>query len=205
MKYSNLMKWMGRSGLAVVLGGCIINGGDDTLTSETLGSGPPLTSSDTGATMGETEEPATDTGAPMTSTTGGEDTTGGPVTCDPPCAADEVCLEGECFPDGMSDSSSGEPPAENSDYGPCDACAAGEMPVQIMGIEGCFCSPMCDGMMCPAANEGTGMPLCALETMMGAGPTQCALTCMVGGDDCPAGATCQDTGMGVGLCTHPAP
>jgi hypothetical protein len=110
---------------------------------------------------------------------------------------DCICVGGETTGGGMSD------------YGPCDMCAAGEAPIQIMGLEGCFCSPTCDAMtMCPAPNEGTAVPMCVLATMMGADPTQCALICdPMGGDgQCPTGAMCVDTGMmGAGICEHPAP
>ena len=145
-----------------------------------------------------------DTSTTDAATTDAETTTGTP-TCDPACADGEECIDGVCFPTG-GDTTTDDPPPGNSDYGPCDSCAAGEMPVAIDGLEGCFCSPSCDGAMamCPPPNEGTGQAQCVLgvDPMS---PTQCALLCDPAGDNCPPGATCQDTGMGVGLCTHPAP
>jgi len=198
------VKWLGSAGLLLTTVGCPT--GDDGDTGVT--SFPtPTTGVDTGTSAGEEE--STTTGAPpMTtmpeSTDDSMDTSGG-VTCDPPCEAGQQCIDGQCFDmPGEETSSSGEPPPTGSDYGPCDMCAAGEMPVAIMGLDGfCFCSPECDGMVCPEPNEGDAMAVCALGFKMGAPPTQCALVCTTT-EDCPMGATCEDLGM-ASLCTHPVP
>jgi hypothetical protein len=214
---------IGLFGLTVALTGCPgdDSGGDDAnTTASTIGN-------TTGASTGADDDggPGTTAGddSPATSdeSTGGpgdDTTTGNPVTCEPACAANENCIAGNCIPTGdCLPECTGEdtcvdgvcvpPVATNADYGPCGMCAPGEMAVQIMGIEGCFCSPACGGAMmdeCPAPNEGTSQGACVLgvDPMM---PTQCALVCNPAMPDCPTGATCQDTGMmGVGLCTHPA-
>lgn len=218
--FSNKLEtWIGLVGLSVALTGCP---GDDT-GSDTNNTTTPMTSGMN--TTGEEETtggPEQTTGEPPATddaTTGEppDDTTGGPVTCDPPCAANEECIEGVCFPTGECDPpcAAGEecvdgvcemPTPTNSDYGPCDACAPGEMPVQVTGAEGCFCSPGCDGMgsMCPEPNDGTAQGQCVLETMAGAGPNQCALICDPAMEMCPAGATCQEVQPMIGICTHPA-
>jgi hypothetical protein len=172
----------------------------DTTTS--TGPGPGTTPRPTTGEAESTDSPATT--MPMTEeSTGNADSSGGPATCDPPCEAGEECIGGTCFDMGDS-GSTGEPPPTSSDYGSCDMCAAGEMPVAIMGLDGfCFCSPVCDGMSCPAANEGTAMPICALGFEMGGPLTQCALLCEAT-EDCPMGATCENLGM-ASLCTFPVP
>ena len=153
--------------------------------------------------------PMEDTMSPESS--GGPESTGGSeCTVDDECMTSAMCPGGMCIgcicTDVGDDSSGGNP--TSSDYGPCGACAAGEMPVGIMNIEGCFCSPTCDGegSACAAPNEGTAMPVCVLELMPDAGPTQCGLVCDPAMDGmCPAGATCTEVQPMVGLCMHPAP
>ncbi len=204
MKLSKLAQWVGLWGLGAVLGGCVVVSDDEGST--IADSGPVPTTGNTSGATGTDGDTGTDDNGEDSS--GAADTTTSDMVCDPPCAEGEVCVMGTCFDDGMSDSSTGDPPPTNSDYGPCDSCAAGETPVGIQDVEGCFCAPACDGAgsMCPAPNEGTAVAVCALELEMGAGPTLCALGCdpaMM--DMCPPGATCQDTGMGGGLCTHPSP
>ena len=90
-----------------------------------------------------------------------------------------------------------------SNYGDCNSCAGDEMPVAIEGIEGCFCSPVCDGKSCPAPTEGTADAVCALTFEAGGDPTQCALICDSSAQ-CPDGATCEDAG-GASICMHPSP
>jgi len=93
----------------------------------------------------------------------------------------------------------------SSDYGPCDACAVGEQPLQLEEVDGCFCGPQCDDMNCPAASEGTALAQCAAGGDMGA--MFCVLVCdpaMMG--MCPTGMVCDDVpaaGEGVGVCTFP--
>jgi hypothetical protein len=199
---NNLTKWLGLAGLMLAIIGCTAGDDGDTggLTTSPLTTGVAMTD-DSGTTTGTTGDGST--GTPMTTTgqesSDGADSSGG-VTCDPPCEVGQECIAGECF---GGESSTGEPPPTNSDYGPCNMCAPGESPVMIGMIDGCFCSPACDGMSCPAPNEGTGQGMCVLELMMGAGPTQCALICATT-EDCPAGAICEDAG-GAGVCVHPAP
>jgi hypothetical protein len=191
-------------------------GGDTGAMSMTL----PSTDDDEGSATEATTDAMTSDGMtsmPMTS----DAMTSDAMTTEPETTGSECTAEDECMvatdcptPNAMcvgclcvGGEETGEPPS-SSDYGPCNACAAGEMPVGIMDLEGCFCSPGCDGQgsMCPPPNEGTAMAVCGLETMMGAGPSQCALVCTPGMDDmCPTGAMCVDTGMmGIGLCMHPA-
>jgi hypothetical protein len=195
-------KWLGLTALMLAMTGC--PAGDDGDTGAETGPLPMTTNAGTDTTTtgdASTSSPATTMSEEES--TASVDSSTGAVTCDPPCEAGEECIGGACF--GMEDSSSsGEPPPTSSDYGPCDMCAPGEMPVAIMGVDGfCFCSPVCDGMSCPDANEGTAMPVCALGFKMGAPPTQCALVCEAT-EDCPMGASCESVGM-ASLCTHPVP
>ncbi|MCX4241631.1 hypothetical protein [Paraliomyxa miuraensis] len=190
--------------MAMTMEGCVV-GGDDGTNTTVVDSGPVPTTGMT-ATDGTTAEESTSSATTMPAEETADPDTSGGVTCDPPCPAGQMCIEGACFDIPPEETTTGEPPPPtDSDYGPCNMCAAGESPVQIMGLDGCFCSPPCDGAgsMCAMPNEGTAQPMCVLELMMGAGPTQCALICM---DDtnCPAGATCQAAG-GAGICVHPAP
>jgi hypothetical protein len=196
------MKWLGSAGLLMVMGGC--PGGDDGDTGVTTFPTPPTTSVGTDTSAGEE---STTTADPMTTmpeeTTGDMDTSGG-VACDLPCEAGQQCVNGNCFDMPGEDSTTGEPPPTGSDYGPCDMCAAGEMPVAIMGLDGfCFCSPECDGMTCAAPSEGTAMPVCALGFKMGQPPTQCALVCTTT-EECPMGASCENLGM-ASICSFPVP
>ncbi|MEX1365798.1 MAG: hypothetical protein AB1Z98_21905 [Nannocystaceae bacterium] len=208
--------WFGLIGSLAVLTACPGDDGSSETTNATNPTTAGMTTTATGtATDGETtgDPPATDTGGSDT-TAGADSSTGEPVTCDPPCEANEDCIDGVCFPSndcdppcmGDEECVAGvcTAPPTGSDYGPCDMCAAGEMPVGIMGVEGCYCAPGCDGpgSMCPAPNEGTAMAVCALgtEPMM---PTLCGLLCM-SDDQCPTGATCTDVGGG-SICMHPAP
>lgn len=223
--------WIGLAGLTVALMGCPAeDDGNDTNASFTTTTAPSTTvaeeTTDDQATDDPTDPSATEvtTDPPTTDETTDDptddptnDTTADPVDCDPPCAGGEQCLGGICVPTGECDPAcapdemcvAGEcvgGPSSGSDYGPCAACAPGEMPVMVPPAMGCFCSPMCDGegSMCAAPNEGTAQPQCVLELMMGAGPSQCALICDPAMQMCPTGATCEMVQMGVGVCTHPA-
>jgi len=181
-----LMTWLGAAGLVATMTGC--PAGDD------------------GETGAETTPTPTTTDAPTTdamTTTGVDSTTDAPVTCDPPCEPGQECIGGQCF-DMPGEPTTGDPPPMGADYGSCDMCAAGEMPVAIMGLDGfCFCSPVCDGMSCPDPNEGDAMPVCALGFEMGQPPTQCVLVCTTA-EDCPTGASCENVGM-ASICTYPVP
>jgi hypothetical protein len=223
--------WIGLAGLTVALTGCPAEdeGNDTNNTTFTSTTAPSTTDGEeTTDDQEETTDDPTDPSAtevttdPPTTTDATtddptNDTSGDPVVCDPPCAGGEECLGGICVPTGDCDPpcAVGEEcvagecvggPGSGSDYGPCAACAPGEMPVMVAPAVGCFCSPMCDGegSMCPAPNDGTAQGMCVLELMMGAGPSQCALICDPAQQMCPAGATCEEVQAGVGVCTHPA-
>jgi hypothetical protein len=164
--------------LGIVLPACGEDeGGDDTTSTVTTTPGDT-----TGDTTGDGDGDTTDTTGSddTTDTTGGDgdgDTTGG---------------------DGDSCEPYGNPGPMGTD------CCEGEMPIGVMGIEGGFCSPACDGTTCPAV-DGL-MAQCALTTDGGMTPTNCAVICNAAGDssDCPTGATCKDVmQMGAGICTYP--
>lgn len=123
-----LETWIGLAGLTVALAGCGDDSGDNNTTDAT-----PMTTTGTQDTdPGTTTDAATD--EESTAAPGDDTTTTGAATCDPPCAANEECIEGICFPTGECDPAcaAGEecvdgtcmtPPADSSDYGPCNACA----------------------------------------------------------------------------------
>lgn len=173
-----------------------------TTTDGTEESGPSEeSSSGTASTTTPAEESST---APAESSSGGSD-------CQPTdeCQDDTQCPGGGmclgCICVGGEETGGG-----SSGYGSCDMCAGGETPIQIMGLEGCFCSPGCDGQgsMCPAPTEGTAMPVCALGPDAMSPPANCALICDPAGGDgqCPTGGMCVDTGMmGIGICMFPVP
>jgi hypothetical protein len=192
-------RWLGSASLLWTMTGC--PGGDDDATTAITTTPLPTTGGDTDTPTSTGEESTGSTTAEESTTS--VDTTGG-VTCDPPCEAGQQCVGGVCF-DMPGDDTTGEPPPPmGSDYGPCNACAAGEMPVGIMGLDGfCFCSPMCQGMSCPEPNEGDALPTCALGFEPGQPPTQCVLVCQ-NSDDCPSGASCENAGM-ASICSHPIP
>jgi hypothetical protein len=84
------------------------------------------------------------------------------------------------------------------------ACTGSETSVQITGVTGSFCSPLCYQNQCPKGDGSfTATPSCVLETQGSSKPTQCALICTPGDDAaCPAGASCQSI-QGEGICTYP--
>ena len=85
------------------------------------------------------------------------------------------------------------------------ACTGSETSVQITGVTGDFCSPLCVQNECPKGDGSfTAKPSCVLETQGSSKPTQCALICTPGSNGaCPAGATCQAI-QGEGICTYPS-
>lgn len=90
---------------------------------------------------------------------------------------------------------------------PKNGCGADEQAVQVTGVPGDFCSPACNGTVCPkdAPSKSSAKAECALHASTGA--KYCALVCTPGEDSsdaCPTGATCQ-TAQGGGLCTYAAP
>ena len=76
--------------------------------------------------------------------------------------------------------------------------------VQITGVTGDFCSPLCVQNECPKGDGSfSAKPSCVLETQGSSKPTQCALICTPGANGaCPTGATCQAI-QGEGICTYP--
>ena len=85
------------------------------------------------------------------------------------------------------------------------ACTGSETSVQITGVTGDFCSPLCVQNECPKGDGSfTAKPSCVLETQGSSKPTQCALICTPGSNGaCPTGATCQAI-QGEGICTYPS-
>lgn len=155
--------------------------------------------------------PSDDTMSPESSGGPAESTGGDGCTVDDECMTDAMCPGGMCIGcicTDVGESSGGNP--SSSDYGPCDMCAPGEMPVGVMDVDGCFCSPGCDGAgsECPAPTAGMVAGQCVLVLEQGStDPTQCALVCMPGMDgQCPPGATCEMIPMQtLGLCMFPVP
>jgi cathepsin B len=85
------------------------------------------------------------------------------------------------------------------------ACTGSETSVQITGVTGDFCSPLCVQNQCPKGDGSfTAKPSCVLETQGSSKPTQCALICTPGANGaCPTGSTCQAI-QGEGICTYPS-
>jgi hypothetical protein len=205
---------------ATMLAGCPKDDEGDTGASVSTTLGTMTTTNTTsdestgGEGSGEGTSTTTTNGTTMTTSDSGpaeSSSEGGGCQPTDECVEQSDCAPGEdcvaCFCVGGAEESSDGGNPTMSDYGPCDACGPGEMPVSIQGFDMyCFCSPGCDGQgsACADPNEGTAMPVCALELMMGAGPSQCALICdpaMMG--MCPTGAECIEVQMGVGVCMHP--
>ena len=229
----NKLSFILASSLCLAFAGCDDDDGGDTgagATESGTTTDDPTTTTDTPATTdpttdGETtDNPTTDgetTDDPTTDDSSTTDDTSADPCDDVVCEDGESCLGGICVEDvgeteGETEGETGDPGM--SDYGSCDMCAAGESPTQITGLEGCFCSPMCDGGMseCPTPNSGTAVAGCALGADPMAEPNQCALICLAGQEGmCPDGASCQDTGQPadpmmpdgptIGLCTFPVP
>eukprot|EP00534_Pseudo-nitzschia_fraudulenta_P002059 CAMPEP_0201121822 /NCGR_PEP_ID=MMETSP0850-20130426/5616_1 /ASSEMBLY_ACC=CAM_ASM_000622 /TAXON_ID=183588 /ORGANISM="Pseudo-nitzschia fraudulenta, Strain WWA7" /LENGTH=136 /DNA_ID=CAMNT_0047388377 /DNA_START=75 /DNA_END=485 /DNA_ORIENTATION=- len=86
-------------------------------------------------------------------------------------------------------------------------CGSDERAVQLMGIEGVFCSPECNPD-CPSdAPDGvTATPQCALQSP--SGEKYCAILCspsLLEGGDCGPDMNCEDIpgSGGIGVCTYP--
>ena len=180
--------------------------GDGTTDGTTDGTEPDSTdgmtgTSDpgtTGPTTTLTTEPTTTT---TTATTAPETTTGTTGTTTLETSTTDTTTDSGTTAD---DTTGGD---DDGSYGPCGMmgeCPAGSDCVSLMGVEGNFCSPQCEGMMCPAASGGA-MAQCVLILEMGMDPTNCAAICNPMQDNCPAGTTCKDVPMqmGVGICTAP--
>lgn len=86
---------------------------------------------------------------------------------------------------------------------PKNGCGSDEQAIQVQGVSGDFCSPPCNGTVCPTdpPSPSDAKPQCALHSQAGA--KYCALVCQPGSNDaCPKGASCQSV-QGTGLCTYP--
>jgi len=86
---------------------------------------------------------------------------------------------------------------------PKNGCGSDEQAIQVQGVSGDFCSPPCNGTVCPTdpPSPSDAKPQCALHASTGA--KYCALVCKPGSNDaCPKGASCQSI-QGTGLCTYP--
>jgi len=163
-------------------------------------------------TEGETETAGTESESETDGVT--EGTTVAPTTTTPPTTTEEpstttttepaTTTTTTANPATTDDTTTGEP-AEGA-YGPCGAmgeCPAGSECVSLMGIEGNFCSPKCDGMACPDTGT-TAQGQCVLVLEGSMDPTNCAAICQLDNPDCPTGTSCKDVMMmGIGLCTAP--
>lgn len=176
-----------------------------TETDPTNPTDPSTMTDPTAVDASSTDEPST-SDAPTT--TGDPGTTGMPTTTEDPttetgleCTDDADCPGGTCVDDVCVDD-----PPPGDPYGPCDACDADEVEIELVDIPGCYCAPACAmSSDCPIPADGTAIPECAVSAGRPE-PTLCALLCdpaMM--DVCPTGATCQPVPMqdGVGVCTYP--
>jgi hypothetical protein len=187
--------------LMTVLSLGLVACGDDgkpmltTATTAPNTTNPNTTNNNT--TEGDTETAGTDT---ETAGTDGvtEGTTVAPTTTEPATTTTTTTSP------ATTDDTTGEP-AEGA-YGPCGAmgeCPVGSECVSLMGIEGNFCSPKCDGMACPDTGT-TAQGQCVLVLEGSMDPTNCAAICELANPDCPTGTSCKDVMMmGIGLCTAP--
>lgn len=176
--------------------GCYVSLGLNCMPSTTM----------TDPTVGTTAEPDTagETVDPTTAGPSGDPTAdpSGDPTADPstdPTATTTV------DPSGTTTVDPSETTGAGGLYGVCDAmgmCPGGQMCFGVMGVEGNFCSPPCEGMGCPAF-DGTGQPQCALVAEGEMDPSNCVVVCMTT-DNCPAGMTCKEVpDVGVSVCTAP--
>ncbi|WAS94853.1 hypothetical protein [Nannocystis punicea] len=166
-------------------------------------------------TATETETDGTDAGT-ATQSTATETVTSTPTTTEGPVTT--TTTEGTTTDEATTSTTAATTEAETtegtttggggSEYGPCGPmgeCPAGSDCLMLMGLDGNFCSPMCDGMTCPATGVDA-MGVCALAMGMG-DPTYCAALCPPGNDAaCPEGTTCKevpDQPNPVGICTAP--
>jgi hypothetical protein len=162
--------WLGSASLVMTMAGC--PGGDDGDTGAESGPQPPTSGVATGSSSGE--PPINGTTESMEESTASPDSSGG-VTCNPPCTADQQCIDGQCFDMPGEDSTTGEPPMEcglvvtldfpNPACGPCveDACCP--------ELQGCFGDETTMEMTeclqlnnCIAMNCATAMSLMEVQT-----------------------------------------
>ena len=118
---------------------------------------------------------------------------------------DAVTYKIAATPTSKTAATTGEPDVCSPCYEKPPACTGSETSVQITGVTGDFCSPLCYQNQCPKGDGSfTATPSCVLETQGSSKPTQCALICTPGDDAaCPAGASCQSI-QGEGICTYPS-
>lgn len=96
---------------------------------------------------------------------------------------------------------------EETHYGDlADGCLTGETAVQIQGLGGDFCSPICSGPLkstCPTDKPKgvTAAPECALRNQA-TGEGYCALVCIPGAANQCGKATCKNVQLGLGICTY---
>ncbi len=86
---------------------------------------------------------------------------------------------------------------------PKNGCGSDEQAIQVTGVSGDFCSPPCNGTVCPTdpPSPSDAKPQCALKSSTG--DKFCALICTPGSNAaCPTGASCQSI-QGTGICTYP--
>ncbi|WP_096329828.1 hypothetical protein [Nannocystis exedens] len=164
---------------------------------------------DTDGTDAGTATESTATDPTVTSTTT-PTTTEGPVTTTTTTSttddtATATATTVSTTDDTTTDTTTG---GAGGEYGGCGAmgeCPAGSDCLMITGLEGNFCAPQCDGMMCPPTGA-MAQAQCVLGMGMGE-PTHCAALCPPGNDAaCPAGTTCKevpDQPMPIGVCTAP--
>lgn len=89
-------------------------------------------------------------------------------------------------------------------YGnPSGGCMTDEQAVQVQGVDGDFCSPVCKDMRCPqdVPSGVSAKPQCALQT--GDGSKYCALICDPSDSGSCGSGSCQSI-QGIGLCTYSA-
>lgn len=166
-----------------------------TTFEETMG---PESSSGAASMGGSADDESSGNGSTSTSTTEPgsttEPVTTGPDQCNPPCAADEMCVLGACVMDppacndvpGNYDQCLG--PGDVVDVSGCgggDNCLTGGDPV-IAGV--CSVTPCVDACDCPAAPP-TGNALVTCDAVTGGAQQFCYLDCSAG-QACPNGMIC---------------
>lgn len=167
---------------------------------ETMGSSGDTSVASMGGSADESSGSAATTTTTMGSSSGDPDTTTNSEECNPPCAADEMCVLGACVP--IDDSTTG-PPACNDvpgNYADClgagnvvdtsgcggaNNCITGGDPV-IAGV--CSVTPCVDTCDCPAA-PATGNAPVACDAITGGAAQFCYLDCSAG-QSCPNGMVC---------------
>jgi hypothetical protein len=183
-------------GLTGALGSPMDTGDPPSSTSleDTPGS-PGTDASDPGGSSSEGSGAAPEPGGagePEPSSTGSE-------ACLPPCAADEICMQGECVP---IDATTGEAACNDvpGNYAAClgpgnaidvagcgggDECLTTGEPV-IAGV--CSLTACADACDCPAAPASGDAPV-ACDAITGSDDSLCYLDCS-GGEACPTGMVC---------------